>query len=305
MAFTAYGELRRQLASEGIKWTVNPSLADTMPIRRPSLGLLGKLPQGNPDKRIDVTALVRANPPTNALLAQDLFARGVLTEKLAFLGRLGAVTQGAPTVGGAGAGGGPTVVDWRNRYGWNWITRIRDQDPCEHCWIYGATALVEAMVRIEHCVWCARSEGDYIEANKVTCGQCGDPKNVLIWVASNGQCDLDCVPWVDRDPGDRSGPYWNPPPNGCGGGSNVAPPAYNPPFDRSGRTVKIPSYTSIGNINDQKSWIQNVGPLVVFFEVYNDFFGWSGNVPYVRSTAATDQGGRSRSASMTASAAGS
>ncbi len=291
MAFTTYGELRKQLASEGIKWTVNPALTDTMRIQRPSLGLLGKLPQGNPAKRIDVTALLRANPPTNALLAQDLFTRGILTQKPAFLGRLGTIAKAAPAIGGAGAGGGPTVVDWRNRYGWNWITRIRDQDPCEHCWIYSATALVEAMVRIEHCVWCARSEGDYIEANKVPCGQCGDPKNVLNWVASNGQCDLDCIPWVDRDPGDRSGPYWNPPPNRCGGGSNVAPPAYTPPFDRDGRTVKIPSYTSIGNIDDQKSWIQNVGPLVVYFEVYSDFYGWSGSVPYVRSAAATDQGG--------------
>ncbi len=125
---------------------------------------------------------------------------------------------------------------------------------------------VEAVVRIEHCVWCARSEGDYIEANKVTCGPCGDPKDVLNWVASKGHCDLDCVQWVDRDPGDRSGPYWNPPPDRCGGESNAAPPAYNPPFDRNGRTVKIPSYTSIGS-------------------------SWSGNVPYVRSATATEQGG--------------
>jgi len=289
MAFQTFGELRQQLKGEGIEWAVNPAFSDAAAIRRPPLGLLGKLPQGNPEKRIDVQALVRANPPTNALLAEDLFMRGILTQKPPFVGRHGPLTKAsAPASSGAG---GPTAVDWRNRYGWNWITGIRDQDPCEHCWIYGAAALVEAMVRIEHCVWCSRSEGDYIEANKVTCGQCGDPTNVLNWVASNGQCDLDCVPWVDRDPGDRSGPYWNPPPGRCGGGSNVAPPVYNPPFDRDGRTVKIPAYTSIGNIDDQKAWIQNVGPLVVYFEVYSDFFGWSGNVPYTKSAAATDQGG--------------
>lgn len=283
MAFTTYGELRQQLAKEGIKWIVNPALPNSMPIKRPALGLLGKLPPSSPDKRVDVAALVRAHPPTNLLLVEDLFTRGILTQRLPFtIGSVGALT--------AGAGGSNTVVDWRNRFGWNWITAIRDQDPCEHCWIYAATALIEAMVRIEHCVWCARSEGDYIEANKVTCGQCGDPVSVLNWVAANGQCDLDCIPWIDRDPGDRSGAYWNPPPNGCGGGSNVAPPVYHPPFDRDGRTVKIPAYTSVGNINDQKSWLQNIGPLVVFFEVYSDFFGWSGNVPYVRSSTATDQG---------------
>jgi hypothetical protein len=293
MALTTYGDLRKQLASDGIKWTVNPALTDATPITRPPLGLLGKLPPGDPKQRVDVAALVRANPPTNALLAQDLFNRGILSQKPAVQGRSGSLAPAAvtmPIAGGAG-GGGASVVDWRNRFGWNWITTIRDQDPCEHCWIYAATALVEAMVRIEHCVWCARSEGDYIESNKVTCGQCGDPTNVLKWIGSNGQCDLDCVPWVDRDPGNRSGPYWNPPPNGCGGGSNAAPPAYNPPFDRDGRTVKIPAYTSIGNIDDQKSWIQNVGPLVVYFEVYSDFYGWSGNVPYEKSSTATAQGG--------------
>ena len=278
MALKTYGDLRRQLASEGIKWTVNPALADAKPITRPPLGFLGKLPQANPSKRVDVTALVRANPTVNALLAQDLFERRIIADKPLFLGRTG--HQASPAAAG---GGGSTVVDWRNRYGWNWITNIRDQDPCEHCWIYGSTALVEAMVRIEHCVWCARSEGDYIEANKITCGQTGDPATVLNWVASNGQCDLDCVPWVDRDPGNRSGPYWN--------GSNPPPPAYNPPFDRNGRTVKIPAYTSIDNVSDQKAWINNIGPLVVFFEVYSDFQGWSGSSPYVKSATATDYGG--------------
>src|SRR5271165_2261247 len=200
MTLNTYGDLRHQLASEGIKWTVNPALADATPIRRPPLGLLGRLPQADPSKRVDVTALVRANRTPNALLAQDLFERRVITDKPALLGQTGHLKTPAP----AGGGGAPTVVDWRNRFGWNWITNIRDQDPCEHCWIYASTALVEAMVRIEHCVWCSRSEGDYIEANKVTCGQCGDPTNVLNWVASNGQCDLDCVPWVDRDPGNRT-----------------------------------------------------------------------------------------------------
>jgi len=97
-----------------------------------------------------------------------LFARKILTEKPRFLGHTGALATVRPPLHPAAGAGDKTVVDWRNRYGRNWITRIRDQDPCEHCWIYAPTALIEAMVRIEHCVWCARSEGDYIEANKVT-----------------------------------------------------------------------------------------------------------------------------------------
>jgi hypothetical protein len=69
MALNTFGDLRQQLVREGIKWTVNPAFADTMPIHRPPLGLLGKLPPANPNQRIDVTALIRANPPDNTLLA--------------------------------------------------------------------------------------------------------------------------------------------------------------------------------------------------------------------------------------------
>ena len=167
----------------------------------------------------------------------------------------------------------PSSVDWRSRFGWPWITEIRDQDPCEHCWIYASVALIEAMVRIEHCVWCMRSEGDYIEANKVPCGQCGNAGEVLGWVQGNAIADLDCVPWVDRDPGNRTGGYWNPAPGGCGGGSMQAPPAWTPLSDRDGRTVRIPAYTTTGNVTDQKAWLDAVGPLVVGFDVYSDFSG--------------------------------
>ncbi len=291
MAFQTYGELRQELVREKLTWTVNPALADNAPITRPPLGALGKPPPARPELRVDVAALVRAAPPNNTLLAHDLAARGVLGAAPAGRGIAGAQPAAHAAGGPAGGPPAPLVVDWRNRFGWPWVTAIRDQDPCEHCWIYASTALVECMVRIEHCVWCARSEGDYIEANKVPCGQCGDPTNVLNWFTSNGVTDLDCVPWVDRDPGNRSGPYWNPPPGGCGGGSMHPPPAYAPPSNRDGRTVKVPAYTSINNIQDQKNWIQNVGPLVVYFEVWSDFQGWHGTVPYEKVSTATDLGG--------------
>jgi hypothetical protein len=289
MAFKTYGELRKELVAEGIHWTVNPALSDHTPIRRPPLGAdLTHFPKAETLPRIDVAALVRARPTTNMLLRADLIERGLLPPETQMLGGTHAAQA---AVGAGGAGATPTQIDWRNRWGWSFVTGIRDQDPCEHCWIYGATALIESMVRIEHCVWCVRSEGDYIEANKVPCGQCGDPGTVLDWVQSNGQTDLGCVPWVDADPGDRSGPYWNPAPTDCGTGSMAAPPAYAPCGNRNGRTVKIPKYTSLGNTSDQKDWIASVGPLVVACEVYSDFPGWSGKTPYKRVSSATYLGG--------------
>ncbi len=288
MASQTYGELRQQLLKDGIKWTVNPRFSDNTVIVRHALGALAEqMPKAAQLPRVDVPALVRANPTTNSLLRAHLVQNKILPA-------LGEFSGSANTASGSGGGGGPgtsAAVDWRNRWGWSWITEIRDQDPCEHCWIYASTALVEAMVRIEHCVWCLRSEGDYIEANKVACGVCGNAPAVLNWIQSNGIADLDCVPWVDRDPGDRSGSYWNPPPTTCNTGSMLPPPAWNPPENRAGRTVKIPAYQSLGNVDDEKDWIDNIGPLVVGFDVYNDFFGWSGNMPYRQSPSATYEGG--------------
>ncbi len=290
MAFRTYGELRQQLQAEGIKWTVNPAFPDSKPITRPALGGdFTRLPKAVDVAPVDVHALVRELPTTNTLLRAHLANRGVLTSLEKIIGGSPQRT-GTPAPSGGGGAGPPTSVDWRNRWGWNFVTGIRDQDPCEHCWIYAATALVECMVRIEHCVWCDRSEGDYIEANKVPCGACGDPVNVLEWFASNGVCGQDCVAWVDTDPGDRSSSYWYPAPTGCGGGSMLAPPAYNPPSNRDGKTVRIPTFTSLGDNTSEKNWIDAIGPLVVGMDIYSDFYGWSGSVPYTQSPSATYEG---------------
>ncbi|HLI56828.1 MAG TPA: C1 family peptidase [Actinomycetota bacterium] len=327
MAFTTAGELRQQLASEGIEWTVNPALADSGTLPRYATGADFKgFPMAASLPRIDVAALVAQSPTTNTLLRAHLVERGLVPAGPAELAngsaadltlqhltaRIGVgpelIKPGSPTavatspaariragggVATAGGAGGtrPASVDWRNRFGWGWITEIRDQDPCEHCWVYASIALIEAQVRIEHCVWCLRSEGDYIEANKVTCGQCGNAPAVLSWMQSNGIVDLDCIPWVDRDPGDRSGTYWNPAPSSCGTGSNVAPPTWTRCSNWSGRNVRLPASTNLGNTDDQKNWLDTVGPLVVGFDVYNDFFGWSGTTPYQKSSTATYDGG--------------
>jgi Papain family cysteine protease len=285
MAMQTYGELRQQIAKEGLKWTVNPKFSDNTPIVPKGLGAnLVKFPQARTVARVNVEALVRAKPTTNALLRAHLVGRKLVDESA--LKTTGSSSAGVAEVGGSGSSGLPTSVDWRNRFTWNFVTSIRDQAQSEHCWIYGPTALVESMVRIEHCVWCDRSEGDFIEANKIPVFQTGDPTDPLSWYANNGVCGQDCVAWVDSDPGDRSGPYWNPPSS-----APVPPPAYNPPSNRDGKTVKIPTYTVLGDMTDQKNWIDAIGPLVICMDIYSDFQGWSGPNPYIRSASATYRGG--------------
>lgn len=288
MAFKTYGELRKQLKAEGIQWTVNPAFPDDKPITRYALGGdLKQVPLAKDVAPVDVAELVRKLPTTNTLLRAHLIKRGLLSEKLP----MGGSSQIGKAPAAVPATAPPASVDWRNRWTWDFVTSIRDQDPCEHCWIYAATAVVECMVRIEHCIWCDRSEGDYIEANKVPCGQCGSPGPVLDWVKSNGVCGQDCVSWLDADPDVRTGSYWNPAPTNCGTGSMLPPPTWNPPPNRDGKTVKIPEYTSLGDVTSQKNWIDAIGPLVVSFDVYSDFYGWSGSVPYKKSATATYEGG--------------
>ena len=65
------------------------------------------------------------------------------------------------------------AVDWRDRWGWPWITTVQDQDGCESCWAFAATALVESMTRIEHAVWSKRSEGDVHHGMGAKCAEYG------------------------------------------------------------------------------------------------------------------------------------
>jgi hypothetical protein len=282
MSFQNAGELRKALQAEGIQWTVNPAFHDTAAIPRFHLGgVPDQFPLAIHTAKIDVNALIVAHPPANPLLVQELVQAKILPETLMLRPGL---TLPPSVIASIAA----RVIDWRNRWGWNWITGIRDQDPCEACWAFGATALVEAMVRIEHAVWCVRSEGDVHDGMGAKCGDCGNAGAALDWIKNNGITDPACYGWPA--PGSRSSSYFNPAPSSCGSGSMQAP-HYTQCTDRSGRTVQIGGYTTIGNVNDQKDWIDRVGPLVVGFDVYNDFFGYSGTAPYQKSASATYAGG--------------
>ncbi len=159
-----------------------------------------------------------------------------------------AVARALPTAPDAGAGTArPSAVDWRNRFGANWITSIYDQDPCESCWSYATTALVECMVRIEHGYWCKLSEADLHDGRNAKCSDGGSVEASLDWAKDHGIADYGCYPDNKND--------------------NL----YTPSWDRSGRTVKIGARTNLGDINQQKDWLDKVGPLAAFLEVWSAF----------------------------------
>ena len=145
-------------------------------------------------------------------------------------------------------------VDWRNRWGWPWLTNIKDQGGCGSCYVFSAVGVVEAMLRIEHCAWCLRSEGDVGDAISLYFGahakcQGGSPNEVLDWIQANGVADPGCWPYSSN--------------NQVG----------HPTPDRLGRTGELDSYVTLSGAANMKTWIDTNGPITACFNCYPEFDG--------------------------------
>jgi hypothetical protein len=265
------GDLRQLLAKANAKWKIDEKLkdSDTLPTH-PTGGDLTKFVKVTAVPRINVTPYfqtVTSNPyllqlrlnqgflklkdlPIELQHPIDLTSEVPKLEPFK-LNRPAPILKKGPIMAG---GGVSSAVDWRNRFGWPWLTKVKDQGGCESCWVFSAVGVVEAMVRIEHAIWSLRSEGDVHDGLGASCAQTGGPATAFDWMKAHGVADPGC--WAYEQ-------------------SNLP---YKPTADRDGRTVKLSDYTSLSNIDDQKAWIDNVGPLSACFTVYNDFFGYSSGV---------------------------
>jgi hypothetical protein len=114
------------------------------------------------------------------------------------------------------------------------------------------------MVRIEHAMWTHLSEGDVHRGVGKTCPDLGNEGEVSNFFANHGFCDPGSWPW------------------------RTDTPPYAPTADRNGRSVRGPAFDLV-SVANSKNWLDTVGPLVTFIDVYNDFSGVHGSV-YRRST---------------------
>jgi hypothetical protein len=266
-----YGELRTIVEGERLGWLPPQHLADDDVVPEPGLGaaqddllLSDRAAPVNfssfgpgPNAHVAVRRMALGVVAPDAV--EDAFDRTALRragfeETLAGMQRGGSPLADAPP-----AGAPPSSVDWRARWGQNWITSVRDQNPCNACWAFAGVALVESMVRIEHAMWTRCSEGDVHRGVGKTCPDLGNMGEVSTFFAANGFCDPGSWPW------------------------RTDSPPYAPTPDRNGRSVRGPAFTSV-SVADTKTWLDGVGPLVAFIDVYRDFSGVGSGV-YRRSTA--------------------
>lgn len=273
-------DLKTVLEQNQATWSVNESLLDADEIPRYTLGGSTEgLELAEQVSAIDFKDLF-AVQPNNPFILERRIVHGIvpksLVQKRYGRGSSPELKRGEGAVPMEEAA--PASLDWRNRWGWSWITSIRNQNGCGACWLFAAVALVEAMVRIEHCVWPWISEGDVHKGMGARCCDGGNVQNALNWIKGHGAADPGCFAWpvtaADCSVSGGGAPYDNVP--------------YTPSFDRAGRSVRIPSYTEIGSIADQKKWLDTVGPIAINgFEVYTDFFSYGTGVYHKQAVLGT------------------
>ncbi len=259
------GDLRKALADEKLDWQVAEQLKDAARIPIHGIGGTKKgLTPAAKAKAVNFKGIFKAAPINPFLVQRAVAHKFLIPPKTPIhpdVPPIAAKQDLGPLEATPVTDSPSTSVDWRNRWGWPWITSVRDQNGCEACWAFAATALTEAMVRVEHCFWPHYSEGDVHKGMGAKCANGGSCDAAVDWIHQHGLCDPQCFPWTNADI------------------------PYNPTSDRSGRTVRGNlTKTDVGSIADQKAWIDTIGPLATWFDVWHDFDGYGSGV-YKRSTA--------------------
>lgn len=263
-----YGQVRELIAKEDLGWQPPSETPDYVrlplyPVGGSEEGLIAA--EGQPRLRFDDLGLgtnphVAVRRAERGLVPVEELRRAYPDTALRRLGldRIDIPDLRRPLPDGVGAdptgtgqeepgdAGTPAALDWRNRWGRNWITTVRDQNPCNACWAFAGTALVEAMLMIEHSTWARLSEGDVHRGVGKVCADLGNLGEVSTYFRDNGLCDPGSWPW------------------------RTDAPAFAPTPDRRGRSVRGPAFETVAPA-DSKDWLDTVGPLVTWIDVYNDF----------------------------------
>ena len=148
----------------------------------------------------------------------------------------------------------PASVDWRTVGGRSVISAVTNQGGCGSCVAFAVTALTESRVMMEHGESVDLSEGDLYYGAGRKCADGWNPGDALSRIHGSGIPLEDEFPYRDNDP------------------------AYTTTGARPGMLVRLGSYTSVNDVEQRKTYLANVGPMVGCFDVYEDFSAYGGGV---------------------------
>lgn len=252
------GDVRQQIEVERATWVADTDLPGSTLIPRRPTGATPSVPLSTAP--LDVRALAGKTTSNHYLaLRRSAVPSG---EQVAIPAHLIRVNTAQPGLTPAdGDPNRPSVVDWRSRFNDAWLCAIQNQDPCDSCWAFTTAAMIEAAVKIEHHLWSKRSEGDVRDGSafgdflKSLCANSWNAEAALGWTAQNGICDYGAWPtYYDSNHG------------------------YSPTPDRGARTAINDPVTGLATIEDQKHWLDLVGPITCSIQIYDSFYVYKSGV---------------------------
>lgn len=171
----------------------------------------------------------------------------------------------------------PTMIDWRNKDGKNYVNGIKDQQNCGSCVAFGTAATMESRARITQTVPVNAPGGgalpDLSEAHLFYCGNtnadaCRNgwwPTAAIAFATNTGVVPASCLPYT---PGNQP----------C-----------KPCTNWQTMLTKIATSHTLTKIADMKQFLFAAGPLITCFTVYEDFYAYTGGV-YTHTSGAPEGG---------------
>ncbi len=217
---------------------------------------------------------------SSKLLAGILEYLRMLNPAKLFAGLLGSSPlSAAPAVDNFGDTVLPDSFDWRNVGGKNYITSVKDQNPCGTCWAFGAIATLEGNINAYYndtTINSDLSEQDLVSCYLPTAGCLGGGTADQIgqifsnYSVNTGVVKETCFPYTESTSNDTK----------CVSKCST----WNTQVWKTNSSYKVvvdPNATTsdpIANINAIKNAIVNYGPVEVGFIVYYDFDSYSSGI---------------------------
>lgn len=166
----------------------------------------------------------------------------------------------------------PDSFDWRNVDGKNYVTSVKDQGQCGSCVAFATVGAFESIIKITEDNTVDLSEAHLYFCNGRVCTESEDPNKygwyisgALNYIEKTGIPDELCFPYKDST-------------QPC-----------NPCDDWEQRIYRIKNWERVSGLYNIKNALVNYGPLVTRFDVYSDFYSYTGGI--YEHTSGSYQGG--------------